>query len=82
MTLSGFATPCYVLSRSVVPDFLRPHGLQPTRLLSVHGIFQARVLEWVAIALVEASSNGLCSLLLVFLFFLFFFNLLDLLGGT
>ena len=26
----------------------RPHGLQPTRL--VHGIFQARVLEWGAIA--------------------------------
>ena len=28
---------------------LRPHGLQPTRLLH-RGIFQARVLEWVAIA--------------------------------
>ena len=32
-------------SRSV-----RPHGLQPTRLLSVHGILQARTLEWVAIS--------------------------------
>ena len=30
-------------------DSSRPHGLQPTRLLH-HGIFQARVLEWVAIA--------------------------------
>ena len=40
MTLSGFATPCYVLSRSVVPDFLRPHGLQPTRLLSGHALLQ------------------------------------------
>ena len=27
----------------------QPHGLQPTRLLH-HGIFQARVLEWGAIA--------------------------------
>ena len=32
-------------SRSVVSDSLRPHGLQPT----VHGIFQARVLEWVGL---------------------------------
>jgi len=27
-----------------------PHGLQPTRLSSTHGICQARVMEWVAIA--------------------------------
>ena len=31
----------------------RPHGLQPTRF-SVHGVFQARVLEWVAIAFSNA----------------------------
>ena len=37
-------------SCSVVSDSLRPHALQPTRLLH-HGIFQARVLEWGAIAL-------------------------------
>ena len=36
-------------SRSVVPDSSRPHGLQPTRLLCPW-IFQARVLEWGAIA--------------------------------
>ena len=30
-------------------DSSLPHGLQPTRS-SVHGIFQARVLEWGAIA--------------------------------
>ena len=36
-------------SRLVVSDSSRPHGLQPTRP-SVHGIFQARVLEWGAIA--------------------------------
>ena len=35
-------------NRSVVSDFLRRHGLQPTRLLHPW-IFQARVLEWVAI---------------------------------
>ena len=35
-------------SRSVVSNSLRPHGLQPTRLL--HRIFQARILEWGAIA--------------------------------
>ena len=34
-------------SHSVVFDSWRPHGLQGS---SVHGIFQARVLEWVAIA--------------------------------
>ena len=33
-------------SRSVMSNSSRPHGLQPT----VHGVFQARVLEWVAIA--------------------------------
>ena len=35
--------------RSVVSDPSRPHGLQPTRLLCPW-IFQARVLEWGAIA--------------------------------
>ena len=36
-------------SRSVVSDSSWPHGLQPPGS-SVHGIFQARVLEWGAIA--------------------------------
>ena len=36
-------------SRSVVSDSVRPHGLQPTRLLHPW-IFQARVLEWGASA--------------------------------
>ena len=36
-------------SSPVVSCFYWPHGLQPTRLLCC-GIFQARVLEWVAIA--------------------------------
>ena len=43
-------------SRSVVSDSSRLHGLQPTRLL-VHGIFQARLLEWVAIAFSNIPSS-------------------------
>ena len=38
-------------SRSVVSDSLRPHGLHGLPGSSVHGIFQARVLEWVAISM-------------------------------
>ena len=41
------------VSRSVMPDSLRPHGLQP----SVHEIFQARILEWVAISFSRGSSQ-------------------------
>ena len=36
-----------------VSDSLQPHGLGS----SVHGIFQARVLEWVAISFFRASSQ-------------------------
>ena len=38
-------------SRWVVSYASRPHGLQPTRL-----VFQARVLEWVAIAFSDSNS--------------------------
>ena len=34
---------------------LGPHGLQPARLL-VHGILQAKILEWVAIPFPRGSS--------------------------
>ena len=44
------------ISCSVVSDSLRHHGLQPTRL-SVHGILQARILEWVAIRFFRGSSR-------------------------
>ena len=44
------------VNRSVMLDSLRPHGLQPTRLL-VHEIFQARILEWVAISFSRGSSQ-------------------------
>ena len=43
-------------SCSVMSDSLWPHGLLPTRL-SVHGIFQARGLEWVAISFSRRSSQ-------------------------
>ena len=44
---------------SVVSDSVRPHGLQPTRGFSVHGIFQARVLEWGAVAFSETEHYQL-----------------------
>ena len=44
-------------SRSVRSDSLRPHGQQPAPGSSVHGIFQARVLEWVAISFSRESSR-------------------------
>ena len=37
------------VSHSVVSDSLQPHGLNPPDF-SVHGILQARILEWVAIS--------------------------------
>ena len=42
-----------LLSRSVVSDSVRPHGLQPTRLLRPWDS-PARVLEWVAISFSNA----------------------------
>ena len=42
-------------SKTVVPNSLRPYGLQPTRIL--RGIFQARILEWVAISFSRGSSQ-------------------------
>ena len=41
---------------------LQPHGLQPTSS-SVHGIFQASVLEWGAIAFSKSTGVGSNSLL-------------------
>ena len=42
---------------SIVSNSLWPHGLWLARLLSVHGIFQARILEWVAISFSRGSSQ-------------------------
>ena len=46
-----------VLSHSVMSNALGSHGLKPARLLSIHGIFQARILEWVAIPYYRISSG-------------------------
>ena len=45
----------YWVSPSVVSNSLRPHGLSPPGS-SVHGILQARILEWVAISFSRESS--------------------------
>ena len=42
---------------SVRSDSLRPHKLWPAKLLCVHGIVQARILEWVAISSSRGSSR-------------------------
>ena len=44
-----------MLSRSVVSDSLLPYELWPTRFF-VHGVSQARILEWVAISFSRGSS--------------------------
>ena len=46
---------CLLFSRQVMSNCLWPPGLQPTRL-PVHGISQARILEWVAISFSRGSS--------------------------
>ena len=38
--------------------FATPWTMQPARLPSVHGIFQARILEWIAISSSRGSSLG------------------------
>ena len=43
------------VSQSVVSDALRHHGLLPASS-SVHGIFQARILDWVANPFSRESS--------------------------
>ena len=44
------------VSCSVVSNSLQTHGLWPDKLLSVPGILQARMLEWVAISFSRGSS--------------------------
>ena len=48
---------CAVLSHSVVSESLRPHGLQPTRLLCPWGFSKARILERVAFPSSTGSSQ-------------------------
>ena len=49
---------------SVVSDFLWPCGLLPTRLFSLHGILQARILEWIKIKSPASPALQAASLLL------------------
>ena len=44
------------VSHSVVSNSLWPHGLYSPPSSFVHGIFQARILEWVAISFSRGSS--------------------------
>ena len=46
----------YMCVGSVVPDPLQPQGLYSPPGSSVHEIFQARILEWVAISYSRSSS--------------------------
>ena len=52
-----------MLSRSAVSNFLPPHGLYSPPSSSVHGILQARTLEWVALLQgifpTQGSNTGL-----------------------
>ena len=50
-------TECICVSHSVMSDSLWPHGLYSLPGSSVHGIFQARILEWVAISFSRGSSQ-------------------------
>ena len=48
---------CVCVSCSVVSDSLRPHEPCSPRGFSVHGILQARILEWIAIPFSKGSST-------------------------
>ena len=45
-----FISPRYLYESEVISDSLRPHGECSLPGSSIHGIFQARILEWVAIS--------------------------------
>ena len=44
------------VSLSGMPDTLRPYEMYSLSVASIHGILQARILEWVAIPLFKGSS--------------------------
>ena len=59
--MSGWGLPdevCVCVSHSIVSYSLRPHGLDSLPGSSVHGILQARTLEWVAISYSRGSSRS------------------------
>ena len=73
---------CAALICSVMSDSIQPRGLEPARL-SVHGILQARILEWLAMPSSRGSSQPRNQIRIpyvsfigrrFFLFFVFFFT--------
>ena len=66
----------WVLSHSVVSNSLCPHELCPPGC-SVHGIFQASVLEWADISSSRGSSQFREICLVVFNYFPFFYSLIE-----
>ena len=42
---------------AIVSNFLHPNGLYSLPSSSVHGIFQARILEWVVVSFSRVSSQ-------------------------
>ena len=57
LNMEAFLPVCIQVT-SVVSNSLQPYGLQPTKLFSVHGILQARILEWVAMPSSRGSSSA------------------------
>ena len=55
-SFGGHHTNSWRVSCAVVSDSLQPHGLYSPPGSSVQGIFQARILEWVAIPFSRGSS--------------------------
>ena len=66
----------WVLSHSVVSNSLCPHELCPPGC-SVHGIFQARGLEWADISSSRGSSQSREICLVVLNYFPFFYSLIE-----
>ena len=80
-TLNHWNFMCAALICSVMSDSIQPRGLEPARL-SVHGILQARILEWLAMPSSRGSSQPRNQIRIpyvsfigkwFFLFFVFFF---------
>ena len=55
-TFTAHSVPMSMLNHAAVASSLRPHGLHGLPGSSVRGIFQERILEWVAISYSKGSS--------------------------
>ena len=54
---TGLPSICLCVNHSVISNSLQPHGLYSLPGSSVHGILQARILEWIAISFSRVSSQ-------------------------